>query len=272
MKTKIEVKRKLAPLQLTHSPLILALAQVMMTPVMKMESFVPDIQERLRRSGYPKMRKRIIRTEAQDPQGNTLQIEERSDWEFVSKGDQVSLVVGTHGVVMATSDYRSFDEFAGQLEDCLNIVHDVVSISGVDRLGLRYIDLIEPTPEKPLSHYLSSQILGLDLDGLGARLANMSETVLKTGDHQKLVLRCIERPKGVVLPPDMLPIGLKLKRELTSKTSFGILDSDHYVEFPLEPMEFGTAEVLNRLGELHEALDQSFRKAVTPVAIEKEWK
>ena len=272
MKTNIEVKRTLPPLQLTHSPLILALAQVRMTPVLRMESYIPDIQDRLRKNGFPKVRRRVVRIESQDQKGKTLQIEERSDWEFVNKGDQVALVVSENSMAMITSNYTSFDEFAGQLENCLDIVHEVVAISGVERLGLRYVDLIEPTLEKPLSHYLSPQILGLSLEGLGTRLANMSETVLETGDHQKLVLRCVERPKGVVLPPDLLPIGVKLKKELKSNVSFGILDSDHYVEFNEEPMEFGTAAVLNRLGGLHDALDQSFRKAVTPIAIEKEWK
>lgn len=271
MKTKIEVKRTLPPLQLTHSPLILVLAQVRMTPVLRMESYIPDIQDRLRKNGFPKVRRRMMRTETQDPQGRTLQVEERADWEFVSKGDQVALAVSENGIAMITSNYTSFDDFAGQLEDCLNIVHEIVAISGVERLGLRYIDLIEPTAEKPLSHYLSPQILGLSLDGLGDRVANMSETVLNTGSHQKLVLRCVERPKGVVLPPDLLPVGVKLKKDLKSNVSFGILDSDHYVEFNDEPMEFGTVDVLNALSGLHDALDQSFRKAVTPQALE-EWK
>lgn len=265
------VTRTLPPLSLTRSPLILVLAQIKITPVMNMEKYVPEIQDRLRKNGFPKFRKRLIRTQAQDPQGNALQLEDRTDWEFLTSGDQVALNVGNNGIALVTTDYTSFEDFARHVEASLQIVDDVVDISGVERIGLRYIDLIEPTAEKPLSWFLSPQILGLSLDGLGKRLANKSETVLETGEHQKLVLRCMERPGGVVLPADLLTVGAKLKKALQSGDSFGILDSDHYVEFPEVPLDYDTAEVLGRLSNLHDALDQSFRKAVTSEALEH-WK
>lgn len=271
MKANPQVTRTQPPLELTRSPLILVLAQVRMTPVLKMAEYIPEIQDRLRKNGFPKAHKRATRTEAQDAQGNTLKVEEQNDWVFLSKEDQEALTVNENGIYLTSANYTSFENFLTLLERCLDIVHEVVRIGGVERLGLRYVDLIEPTPEKPLSHYVVQEILGLPLQDLGSREAYVSQTVLNTGLHQMLILRFVERPKGVTLPPDLLSAGVKLKKAMKLDTSFGILDSDHYTEFP-EPVDFSTEEVSTRLGSLHVALDQSFREAVTPDALEKEWK
>lgn len=268
MMSDIEVNREQPPLRLTHSPLILVLAQVKMTPVTNMERFIPEIQDQLRRGRFPKFSKRVIQAESKDAQGNTLRVEEQTDWIFTNKGDDVSLIVGKNGVNLLTSAYTGFEAFLEPLRETLKVVHQVVDISGVERLGLRYIDLILPTEEKPLSYYLSNQILGLSLEGVGERSAYASQTVMDTAPDQKLVIRFSERPKGIALPPDLLASGLELKKDIELKHRFGLLDSDHFVQFPTETLDFELETVLRRIAKLHNCLDKSFRKAVTKAALQ----
>jgi uncharacterized protein (TIGR04255 family) len=265
----ITVKRTLPALDFTRSPLIVVLAQMRMTPILSLEGYIPKLQDHLRATDYPRLIIRKIKTARQDAMGKA-DVTESTDWVFADKAGHFSLVVGEQSLAFVTSDYDNFENFAGRMQACLQLVHDVVKISGVERLGLRYVDLIEPTPEKPLSYFLESCVLGLSLEGLGTRITSFSQTVMETSPNRKLVVRTTERPGGLVIPPDLLSLQLKLRKPKMLEQPFGILDLDHYAEYP-EPNDYDTAGVIGNLGELHDIVDQAFRKATTENA-KLDWK
>ncbi|OYV06674.1 MAG: hypothetical protein CFE26_04990 [Verrucomicrobiales bacterium VVV1] len=263
------VKRTLPALEFTNSPLIIALAQVRMTPVLSLENYIPKLQDLLRATGYPRLIKRVIKATRQDAIGK-MDVIESTDWVFGDKAGHFALLVGERGLGLFTSSYHTFEDFAGRLNECLQLVHQVVNINGVERLGLRYVDLIEPTPEKPLSYFLESCVLGLPLQELGKRVSGLSQTIIETSPHQKLVVRTTERSKGLVIPPDLLSLQLKLRKPNTLEQPFGILDLDHFAEYP-ETDDYDTASVIRKFGELHDIVDQAFRKATTDDA-KSDWK
>ena len=265
----ITVKRTLPALEFTKSPLIIVLAQVRITPVLSLETYIPRLQDILRTREFPRLITRKMKTTTQDSTGRT-QISEATDWVFADKAGQFALVVGDRSIALVTSAYVSFENFAARIQECLQIVHEVVNISGVERLGLRYVDLIEPSAEKPLSYFLESCVLGLSLEGLGLRMSSHSQTIFETSENRKLVVRATERPRGLVIPPDLLSLQLKLRKSHTLEQTFGILDLDHYAEFP-EPDDYSTSGVIENLCELHDVVDQAFRKATTENA-KLDWK
>ena len=263
------VQRTLPALEFTKSPLIIALAQLRMTPILSLESYIPKLQDLLRTRDYPRLLTRKMKTTQQDAMG-TVNVVEATDWVFADKAGQYSLVVGEQSLALVTSAYTTFDDFAARMEALLQLVHEVVKISGVERLGLRYVDLIEPTAEKPLSYFLESCVLGLSLEELGKRITSFSQTVIETSPNRKLVVRSSERPGGLIIPPDLLSLQLKLRKPNTLEQPFGVLDLDHYAEYP-EPEDYDTACVIENLGELHDVVDQAFRKATTKEA-KLDWK
>jgi len=265
----ITVNRTLPVLEFTRSPLIIALAQVRVTPVLSLEDYIPRLQDLLRANGYPRLIIRKSKITRQDAMGKT-DVVESTDWVFADKAGHFSLVVGERSLAFVTSAYTNFEDFAGRMQVCLQLVHDVVKINGVERLGLRYVDLIEPTAEKPLSYFLEPCVLGLSLEKLGKRLSSYSQTLIETSPNRKLLMRTIERPRGMVIPPDLLSLQLKLRKPNMLKQQFGILDLDHYEEFP-ETDDYDTADVIQNLGELHDIVDQAFRKATTDNA-KIDWK
>jgi uncharacterized protein (TIGR04255 family) len=54
------------------------------------------------------------------------------------------------------------------------------------------------------------------------------------------------------------------------KKPFGVLDLDHYSEYP-EPEDYDSAKIIENLWELHDVVDQAFRKATTNGA-KLDWK
>jgi len=261
--------RNLPALEFTKSPLIVALAQVRMTPILNLESYIPKLQDLLRTTDYPRLLTRSTKMTKHDAMGK-VDVVESTDWVFADKTGHYSLVVGEQMLAFVTSAYTTFEDFAERMQGLLHLVHDVVKISGVERLGLRYVDLIEPTPEKPLSHFLESCVLGLSLEELGTRITSFSQTVMETAPHRKLVVRTSERPGGMVIPPDLLSLQLKLRKPNALKKPFGVLDLDHYAEYP-EPEDYDSARIIENLWELHDVVDQAFRKATTNGA-KLDWK
>jgi uncharacterized protein (TIGR04255 family) len=255
------VKRTLASLEFTKSPLIVALAQVRMTPILSLETYIPKLQDLLRASDFPRLITRKTKMTRHDAMGK-VEVVDSTDWVFSDKAGHFSLVVGEQSLSLVTSAYTTYEDFAERMERCLGLVHDVVKISGIERLGLRYVDLIEPSPEKPLSYFLDPCVLGLSLEGLGTRITSFSQTVIETSPNRKLALRVTERPGGLVIPPDLLSLQLKLRKPNALNQPFGILDIDHYAEYP-ETDDYETSTVIENLCELHDAVDQAFRKATT---------
>lgn len=263
------VKRTLPALEFTRSPLIVALAQVRMTPILSLESYLPRLQDVLRNNDFPRLITRKAKGFQQDAMGK-VEVVESTDWVFADKAGHFSLTVGEQSLALVTSTYSTFEDFVARMEECLRLVHDVVTISGVERIGLRYVDLIEPSSEKPLSYFLDSCVLGLPLDDLGRRITNFSQTVLETSHNRRLIIRTTERPNGLIIPPDLLFLQLKLRKPRELEQQFGILDLDHFTEYP-EPADYDTASVIDSLWELHDVADQAFRKATTDNA-KLDWK
>jgi uncharacterized protein (TIGR04255 family) len=261
--------RTLPALQFTKSPLIVALAQVRMTPILNLESYIPKLQDLLRSSDYPRLMTRKTKATKQDAMGK-VDVKESIDWVFADKAGHYSLVVSEQSLALVTSAYTTFEDFSGRMETLLGLVHDVVRISAVERLGLRYVDLIEPTDEKPLSYFLESCVLGLSLNELGTRITSFSQTVIETSINRKMIVRTSERPGGLIIPPDLLSLQLKLCKPNTLDQPFGVLDLDHYVEYP-EPDDYNTVNIIESLWALHDVVDQAFRKATTENA-KLEWR
>ena len=139
--------------KLKRPPLILCLAQVRFGAVLKMSTFVDDIQDFLRKHGFPRYQKQQV----QQINLNPLQpgqpgflVEQSSRWLF-SSGDNRSAVILTNDfVVYETNDYDVFATFKSKAIEIVKKLKEIVDISIAERIGLRYVDLIRPAQIDPL--------------------------------------------------------------------------------------------------------------------------
>lgn len=262
-------KRSLPALDFSNSPLIVVLAQVRMTPVLDLESYIPKLQNSLRSRGYPRLLTRKTKTTRQDSMGQT-DLEESTDWVFSDKQAQFCFVVGERSLALVTSAYDSFDDFASRLEEGLGLVHEVIEVTGVERLGLRYVDLIEPSVEKPLSYFVESSVLGVSLEEFGRRLSGFTRATFQTAEDRRLFVQTVERPAGLIIPPDLISLQLKLRKPEFMETAFGILDFDHFSEYA-QAVDYSTDEILKEFWGLHDVVDKAFRKVTTEEA-KRDWK
>lgn len=251
--------------KLSNAPLVFVLAQVKYSPILSMEQFIPAIQERVRKS-FPKFRKGIIQALTIGPTDQAPVFNQVTRWEFANKGSDTGFILQPDSFVFQTTNYQGFDDFINNIQFALDQINLSADISLVERIGLRYIDAIDPKEGETLGDYIVPGLSGFPIEPLNAKLlVSHTETVAQSA-LGTLLLKATTKTNGQVLPPDISPIGLILQKTVSTETPSAIFDFDHFCE---RSMEFSVNEVIKKITELHDITSQAFWGTVTPHAVEQ---
>lgn len=266
------MRRTLPPLFLPRSPLVVVLGQVRFSPILMMESYIPAIQNELRRSGFPGFRKGVIdevtwsfaQNASAEPAVETVK---RPRWEFFSVDAKWRIVLTEDALTIATSEYVQYEEpFERFIRTALTAVDTSAALQVVTRLGLRYVDLVQASPGESLGEYLHANLLGVPAEKLGMHEATPYIQIRGTTEAGLMVVRCVFTDTGQSIPPDLADLELPVRTHPPAGTTVAILDFDHFapVQIPFE-----LDETMDRLSDLHNTLDVAFRNSVTPTALER---
>jgi uncharacterized protein (TIGR04255 family) len=266
------MKRSLPPLHLTKSPLVTVLAQVKISPVAAMQRYIPEIQERLRKQGFPK----YLVDEMEEvtfnlgPSQQQQQIRTLTRWAFQNKESTWEIQLDTQTITLVTTLYDRYDTtFEPNLRLALQSVNDVVGIGLATRLGLRYVDLIRLDGEQAFSYYLDAGFLGLAPDKLGVSgMLSRFQSIAKSSVGM-LSMRATLMNDGSPLPADLRPGRLRVDAKVLPGETVCFLDLDHFSE---QERDFNVEELLRVIAdELHDTLDVAFRAATKPEARKVRW-
>jgi uncharacterized protein (TIGR04255 family) len=262
------MKRSKLPLKLHKSPLVMVLAQVRTSPVAKMSDYAAEVQERVRRRGFPRFAESSVQELLLTP-GGPPQLRVHPRWEFQDKGQATGIILSQNGVVLHTRAYDTFDAFADHLALALEFVGEVVKPSLVERLGLRYVNLIRPQEGESWTSYVKHGLHGISDAAVGMRTSLHRSEIVGTTEVGQLVLRCFQASDGSFLPPDLVPSSLDHSSVLLRPEEVvTLLDLDHYSEVA---REYDAAQVVDYMWRLHDNLELSFRECITDLA-RKHWK
>ena len=246
----------------------MVLAQVRTSPVAKMAEYVPEIQERVRRRGFPRFlegsTQEILLTSSGPPQ-----LRAHTRWEFQDKERTTGIILSQNGVVLHTRQYDTFDAFAEHLKLILDVVGAVVNPSLVERLGLRYVDLIRPESGEAWTSYVKPGLHGITDESVGMRSSLHRSEIVGDTEVGRLVIRCFQTADGSFLPPDLAPSSLDYTGvSVQPRETLTLLDIDHYSE---RAREYDAGQVLEYMWRLHDNLDLAFRECATEHAL-AQWK
>jgi len=260
--------RKHPPLKLEKSPLIFVLAQVRFPQLLSIKERIPAFQDALRKLGYLKLNQREVTQVKRDPQNNVVARETFSQWEFIDKAGTHSILTDPRFINVNSSQYEVFERFAERMEQVFHVMAESVEPGLVERLGLRFVDLIVPSEGRNIADYVDPGLRGFQVDPEENREAFYMETVTRTGEDKRFLHRYTETRKGLGFPPDLISSGLKLCRNPRMETTFGLLDMDHMLtrEMDVEPQE-----MVEAFWDLHRHHEDAFRRSVTKLALE-EWR
>jgi len=254
------VRRSRPALHLRRNPLVLVLAQARIAPVLQIAEYIPRLQERFRKAGYP----RFGTSQVQDvlfTLAGASQASSTQRFHFSDAGNRRGLIITREFITYQVTDYETFDQFAEQFLAALELFWEEVDVSLVERIGLRYVDLIVPERDEKLTDWIEPGLHGLNLPI--SREQSRYELRGAT-DVGELVVKA-NRPLRGFIPEDLQPFDLMVSKEAPlPEAPYLVLDFDHYsTEARTEP----PATLIDAFWNLHDVLDMAFRSAVTPQAI-----
>ena len=220
----------------------------------------------LRNSGFPRFEEgrahEIILRAGLQPE-----IREHPRWEFQNKERSTGIIVMQNAIVLHTNSYDTFDHFAKSLRFALDVIGDAVKPALVERLGLRYVDLIRSEARDPWTAYLKEGLHGLSPKAIGMTEGLQRHETIGTTKAGQLIVRCVQSANGSFLPADLSPSTLDYGK-LTVPTGevVTLLDLDHFTGVG---RDYNVDQVMDAMWGLHENLDLTFREAVTEHAMKK---
>lgn len=257
------MKRALPPLDLNWNPLVLVLGQVKISPVLKMADYIPPIQEKLRLTGFPGFRAIEQEEISFVPKPSTRS---STRWAFTNREATASVVIAPNFIVYQVTEYAKFEDFIDSFSKILKIVGEETRVALSERLGLRYVNLIQPASGEPFSNYLQSGLLGLAADKIGAGKVHYVFEERGTTEYGDLIIRLFENENGGILPPDLESFDMKFALRRDKNLPGAILDVDH---FSAIQRDFVVDTLLDGFYKLHDYTDRAFRAAVSEEALKK---
>ncbi|MEE1658343.1 TIGR04255 family protein [Microvirga sp. CF3062] len=255
--------------KLSNAPVYFTIVQARFNPIMALDSYAAEIQERFRKLGYPDFEKNFLATfnlNMGAPDGNQSQVPVAHTGRYVFQNMEktAGFFLDPGSLSYQTTEYDVFETFSQEFFNGLKIVHDTVQLSYTDRIGFRYLDAIFPRAGESIEDYLNPWMMGLSGRIDGEIVHSFVETVLKTASAQ-ITARSIMQNGAIGFPPDLAPGSLVVPERFTSlRGPHAILDMDGSHE---RREAFDIANVKSRLLEIHGEIAKSFRATVTDSAM-----
>ena len=246
--------------KLHEDPLALVLCQIQFSRIRKMPVFLPEIQDRLRNTGFPEDASEPIQRIQLEPGKPPVLTQVRHE-EFRSKDETWGVVVAEDMLVLATTRYDRYRGFAARLQAVLTIVDEVAGLQkgSITRVGLRYIDVIAPKPGESWRDYLRSS-----LHGPASPVFEGGEPLLGLAFYGRtrigrLTIRITQNDQGQQVPPGTLVKPMPFRQDHPERHLLTLIDSDHYVE---GQWDFNPAELLETVNELHRGSNTVFFESI----------
>jgi uncharacterized protein (TIGR04255 family) len=236
-----------------------------------MSDYIPAIQEDFRRHGFPIERAGKIQQLTITP--GAVQVVEQDRWEYRTRDELWTVTVLQDSVVLQTTGYQRFEGFAEHLSRAVNTVlakTEQDQLGVVQRVGLRYIDLVQPREGEDYRVYLRPGFHGVADEAFRPRSHRLHvESVGRTtvsDTEGTMIVRVVQNDQGFDLPPDLVGGAPKLQSRARSGELVTLVDMDDYVEGKFDP---SADWVVARAFEMHDHLVETFHKhVVTEQAIE----
>jgi len=263
--------------KMKNAPVYFTLAQVRHNPILRLAAYIPDIQDRMRKAGYPDHQQsstlvlplKLGPSDGQ-PDPNLIVPKAAGRHLFLSADGTRGFIVEEGALSFQTTEYDTFEPFLESFLNGFGIVHDCISLEYTERVGIRYLDAVVPAGgSDELVRYLTPGVLGLAgklpddaLIGL-----SLSETHIPLADAN-LISRTIVRSGPLGFPMDLEPQGLTIpKRFQQLNCVHAIIDTDAS-QSGRRPVDM--AALRKQMVMLHDRIEMAFKATVTEHAL-AEW-
>lgn len=254
--------------KLENPPLALALVEVRFSPIIGIEKYIPDLQDKLR-GAYP----HVSNSQAQSVEINDqgINLSNVSRWAFSSKDHSSAVDISFNRIVFLTTRYNQFEHLSEKIEYLLKTLSEIAKPSLYSRIGLRYCNVIKTDNNENLEQLVSSGfLLPGCLSQSGTIVQHRTETLLETNESCRLLVRSLHAVTQNITPPDIQQVPVKIVHD-TESTERLFLDLDHFWQNDEDQKDFCPEDIMNMLSQLHIDSKNAFCKVTTDYARDEKW-
>lgn len=271
-----------------NAPVYFTIGQVRHNPLLSLKSYLPGIQERMRKAGYPDF-KSISQmqfafgavTGGDEVLPFQPGLQQNEQYTFSNLEGTQGFLFDTSSISFRCTEYDTFEIFYAQLERGLEILSSSVDgLAYFERLGLRYLDALVPREGENLHQYLAQELWGTPASLLNQKISSFegqpfqfnhsfAETAAIIPNIGQVVSRVVVQNSELRFPPDLTPDPLKITQRFAGLSrEHATVDVD--ASFA-ERKTYDPSEIKERFGHLHDLVGLFFNATVTDFAREA-WK
>lgn len=252
--------------KMSNAPVYYTIAQVQFNPILNWDSYLPDIQSKMREMGFPDYRHEVLQTFTVGGSNAAVQptFVPQSRFLFGDIPSQTVFELTSNSLALKTTNYDTFESFFATLLRGLDVIHTAVPLAFIERIGIRYFDAVFPSNEDDrLTKYLAPEVVGL-FQKMGGKLVHSASETMMNIEFGYLTSRIVIQDGTVGLPPDLVMSHIKiLDRFAQYRGRHAIIDTDAYFQ-QREVFDLGKIEI--RLVALHTEIKRAFEIVVTEYA------
>jgi uncharacterized protein (TIGR04255 family) len=260
-----------------NAPVVYVVVQVRFSPVLSLPTYITEIQEHFRKSGFPAFAQRfnfqlglsMLPPNNTMPAAPPIPVESTVAYVFSNRDSSQSFVLEQNGLTFHVTDYEDFNWFLDLFLKQLSRINEVVKPDSSERIGLRYIDAVLPREGANIQDYFIPEMLGLSNKPMGGSLQHsFSETMFRDG-NTSTVSRVLVREGQIAFPPDLVSCPISINPRFASHVgSHATIDTDSSQQIRFE---MDISKVRSTLEGLHKSVNQAFHAVVTDFAL-SDWK
>lgn len=268
--------------QLANAPLVLAIAAVRFESLEALPSWIPSIQERVRKA-LPSFRRM---QQIMSPRGLEIALDPSdfdpeksgSSWLFSSTDLKTVVTLHKSGIVLHTIEYRIFQDFSAILRTALDALMASAEVLNVNQIGMRYIDHIQPQHGMDIQEFIVNSLMpNASLGNLTVQNASSSATYISTDGTPNATLNVRFSIGGgePVIPHDLAVAHAVASAGNPAEEVFyyppkledgaGVLDMDAGLD-DLGGKSMSNAQILEIVDRLHRVANDYFDSVITSEA------
>lgn len=253
--------------KLSNQPLKLVLAEFRFSAVMEIEKYISELQE-IFRPEYPTSSSGKDQVVEVQPTG--INLSNVDHWSFISMDKKSAINIDQHRLVYLTSDYPRFEGFSSKCEEALKTLQAVVKPGLIERIGLRYSDLILIDESEKIADFVDSSLVPSGkLEAIGNLQQQRNEYYI-LAESGGLFIRTLYGKHNLSCLPDIHSLPIRIESE-DKPSERMVLDFDHFWESKGESIEFETQKILFLLNLLHKTSRDAFWNVTTDFARKEKW-
>ncbi len=254
--------------KMKNAPVYFTIVQVRHNPVLSLDTYIPGIQESMRRAGYPDFKKGVAfslnpAAIGEGAQSQLLSVQRVERYSFSNMESTRGFVLQQNALSYEATEYGTFETFSGEFLKGLEVIHNAVGLDFSERVGLRYLDAVVPRSGEQLSQYLVPEVLGLSVRVKnGSSIAHsFAETLILVDNVGQVVSRVIIQNGPLGFPPDLQPGSLTVADRFAQiKQVHAVIDTDGAFE---GRDTFDIRALNGRIRSLHDEIIDVFHETIT---------